>query len=401
MHGPVWRIRAYRRLLLGTVVMALANQAELLAVSWFVLVQTDSVFLTAASFAIRKVPSSLIAPFAGDASDRWPRSRLLAATALYKSAIVSGMGWLSLNNFEPLWAVFTLAALSGIGRSFEIPATQGLITDIVPKAKILQVIALQGTTIRAIGAIGSLIGGFAIHAIGAPAVLFVGAGVLVVSSAIIATLPATRSRVVAADTTGLAVLAESLRGLRALIRQPVIGSLLWAAFIVEMFGFTFSALLPSVARNILSLNADGLGQLTFAAGLGSMLGVAALSAASAFPRKGLLFIGITIAYGIFLIAFATSGIFLLSLVLIAGVGAAAGMFDTMQMTLLQQHVADDARGRVIGGWVFAINFAWIGQMALGYVAESIGVDWALAGAGGLVMLTGLTAFLISPRLRQV
>ena len=401
MHGPVWRIRAYRRLLLGTVVMALANQAELLAVSWFVLVQTDSVFLTAASFAIRKVPSSLIAPFAGDASDRWPRSRLLAATALYKSAIVSGMGWLSLNNFEPLWAVFTLAALSGIGRSFEIPATQGLITDIVPKAKILQVIALQGTTIRAIGAIGSMIGGFAIHAIGAPAVLFVGAGVLVVSSAIIATLPATRSRVVAADTTGLAVLAESLRGLRALIRQPVIGSLLWAAFIVEMFGFTFSALLPSVARNILSLNADGLGQLTFAAGLGSMLGVAALSAASAFPRKGLLFIGITIAYGIFLIAFATSGIFLLSLVLIAGVGAAAGMFDTMQMTLLQQHVADDARGRVIGGWVFAINFAWIGQMALGYVAESIGVDWALAGAGGLVMLTGLTAFLISPRLRQV
>jgi predicted MFS family arabinose efflux permease len=176
---------------------------------------------------------------------------------------------------------------------------------------------------------------------------------------------------------------------------------LWTAFAVEMFGFTYNALLPSVARNVLSVGADGLGELTFAAGLGSMCGAAVLAAASAFPRKGLLFIGITVAYGVFLVAFATSGVFALSLALVAGVGAAAGMFDTMQMTLLQQHVPDDARGRAIGGWVFMINFAWIGQMALGYIAELVGVAWALAGAGGLVMVTGLAAFLVSPGLRRI
>jgi hypothetical protein len=67
--------------------MSLAVQAERLAVSWFVLLQTDSVFLTAVSSAIRKVPGSLMAPLAGDLSDRWPRNRLLSATALYNSAI--------------------------------------------------------------------------------------------------------------------------------------------------------------------------------------------------------------------------------------------------------------------------------------------------------------------------
>ena len=70
MPVPVWRIPEYRRVLLGTFVMSLAVQAERLAVSWFVLLQTDSVFLTAVSFAIRKVFGSLMAPFAGDLSDR-------------------------------------------------------------------------------------------------------------------------------------------------------------------------------------------------------------------------------------------------------------------------------------------------------------------------------------------
>ncbi|MBT4496672.1 MAG: MFS transporter [Gemmatimonadetes bacterium] len=401
MHGPVWCIPEYRRLLLGTVVMALAAQAESLAVSWFVLLKTDSVFLTAASFAIRKIPSSLIAPLAGDISDRLPRSWLLVATTLYKAAIALLLGWLSLNDFEQLWAVFTLAALSGIGQSFEVPATQGLITDIVPRRMMLQAVALQGTAMRAIGAIGSLASGLAIHSIGAPAVLFSGAGVLAIGAAIIGTVPATRSREVAESQTGFAMLLESLRGLRWLMRRPIVGSLLWAAFVVEIFGFSYNALLPSVAHSVLNVGADGLGELKFAAGMGSVLGVAALTAASAFPRKGLLFIGITIAYGVFLAAFATSGIFPLSLALIVCVGAAAGMFDTMQMTLLQQNVPDDVRGRAIGGWMFAINFAWIGQMALGYVAESVGVGWALAGAGGLVISTGLAAFLVSPGLRRI
>lgn len=401
MHGPVWRISGYRRLLLGTVMMSLATHAELLAVSWFVLVKTDSVFLTAASFAIRKIPSSLIAPLAGDVSDRLSRSRLLAAAALYKAVLVLLMGWLSLDDFERLWAVFALAALSGIGRSFEIPATQGLITDIVPKKMMLQAVALQGTAMRAIGAFGSLASGFAIHSIGAPTVIFSGAGVLAIGAAIIGTVSATRSRASSEGQTALSILLESLRGLRWLMRRPVVGSLLWAAFAVEVFGFTYNALLPSVAHDVLSVGADGLGELKFATGLGSMLGVAALTAASAFPRKGLLFIGITVAYGVFLSAFAMSGIFSLSLALVACVGAAAGMFDTMQMTLLQQNVPDDARGRAIGGWVFAINFAWIGQMVLGYVAESVGVEWALAGAGVLVVVTGLAAFLASPGLRHI
>jgi MFS family permease len=389
----------YRRIWVGTVVMMLATQAERLAIGWAVLANTDSVFLAAASFAIRKIPGSLIAPLAGEVSDRLPRSRLLAATALYKCVLVLLMGWLSLDGFEPIWTVFALAALSGVGRSFEVPAMQGLITDSVPRGLMLQAVALQGTGTRAVGALGSLLGGLAIHSIGTPAALFGGAGILVIGAAIIATVPSIRSRKSGVPARRR-MFSEALQGLLLLMKRPIVGPLLWAAFVVEMFGFAYNGLLPSVARNVLSVGADGLGELTFAAGLGSMSGAAVLAAASAVPRKGLLFVGITLGYGVFLVAFAMSGVFSVSVALVVGVGASAGMFDTMQMTMLQQHVPDDVRGRAIGGWVFAINFAWMGQMGLGYVAESLGVQWALTGAGVLVIATGVAIFLVSPGLRR-
>ena len=399
--SSAWHIPEYRRLWLGTVVMALATQAERLAVSWVVLLKTDSVFLTAASFAIRKVPGSLVAPVAGDISDRLSRSRLLAATALYNSVIVLLLAYLSLDGFERIGAVFILAALSGIGRSFETPATQGLITDTVPKAMTLQAVALQSTGAKAVGALGSLLGGMVISTFGAPAALFAGTGVLLIGAAIIATMPRSYPRRRAAAGTVPGILLEAARGLSWLIARPVVGALLWAAFVVEIFGFAYNALLPSVARDVLSVDADGLGALTFTAGVGAMIGVAALAAVGNSPQKGLLFVEITVAYGVILAAFALSGSFSLSLALIVGVGATAAMFDTMQWTLLQQHVPDDVRGRAIGGWVFAINFAWIGQLAMGAVAEAIGVQWAMAGSAGLVILTGLAAYLLSPGLRTV
>ena len=91
--------------------------------------------------------------------------------------------------------------------------------------------------------------------------------------------------------------------------------------------------------------------------------------------------------------------FPLSLVLITGVGAMAAAFDAMQWILLQQHVPDHMRGRAIGGWVFAIGFGWIGHLALGGAAAAFGVQWALAAAGAMVLLTGAAAA-AAPKLRS-
>ena len=120
-----------------------------------------------------------------------------------------------------------------------------------------------------------------------------------------------------------------------------------------------------------------------------------------YRRKGILLMAIAISYGTFLATFSASGSYIVALVVIMGVGASSAAFDAMQWTLLQLNVPDEMRGRAVGAWVFAIGFGWIGHLGLGAAGEAFGVQWTLAGAGLVVITTGIVALLVSPVLRRI
>jgi ENTS family enterobactin (siderophore) exporter len=183
-------------------------------------------------------------------------------------------------------------------------------------------------------------------------------------------------------------------------RTPVVRSLLVTALFVEMFGFAYGAVMPAVAKHALGVDAKGLGTLTMMVGIGSVIGSVVLMSLGNFARKGMLLIVIAMFYGLFVATFSASGSYLIALILITGVGASAAAFDAMQWTLLQLNVPESMRGRAIGAWVFVIGFGTVGHLGLGAMGELFGVQWALAGAGIMVSVTGLIALSIAPGLRR-
>ena len=162
-----------------------------------------------------------------------------------------------------------------------------------------------------------------------------------------------------------------------MLRMPTVSTLLWIAIVVEIFGFAYDSVMPAMARDELGVTESGLGTLRFAAGLGAVAGAIFLSFLGDFSRKGPLLLAITMGYGIGLLGVATSANYIVALIVVAMVGAAASMFDAMQWTLLQANVPNRLRGRVIGGWVFAIGFGWVGHLTMGAIGELIGVRWAI------------------------
>ena len=394
-----FRYPAYRRVWAAGALIALAAWTERLAVGWLVLTKTDSVFLTAASLAARQAPGLIAAPLAGAISDRLPRWRLLGIAAAFRALILALLAVFALSGLEPLWVAFALVALAGVGHSFEIPATQALVTDTVPRRSAMHAVTLQSAGARGVGALGGLIGGVVIAAYGVPAALLAGAFVSLIGGLVVGTMRRTAPRRPPIRSRNASVLRDVADGLRVMFAIPLVRTLLGLALLVEMFGFAYQSVLPAVARGVLQVGEVGLGLLSTMAGFGSLAGVIALTAAGGVRRRGRLLIGIILGYGAFLSAFAASGVFPLSLVLITGVGAMAAAFDAMQWILLQQHVPDRMRGRAIGGWVFAIGFGWMGYLALGGAAQTFGVQWALAATGALVALTGIAAA-AAPKLRS-
>ncbi len=396
----VFKYPAYRLLWFSANFVALGTWAERLAVGWLVLEQTNSVLLSAATFAARSAPGIIAAPIGGAVADRFPRNRVLPLTALIMATTILMTAIIALNGFSNPWPIFVLISIQGVVNSFEMPAKQGLITDIVPREARMNAIAVHSVGTRAVAAVGALASGIIAEFVGIPAALFAAAGSILVGGIVVLFVPTIQTTVRQTGASAARIFKDAVIGIRSMMRMPTVSTLLWMAVVVEIFGFAYDSVMPAMARDELNVTESGLGTLRFAAGLGAVAGAIALSFLGDFSRKGPLLLGIALGYGLGLMGVATSPNLITALVLVMMVGAAASMFDAMEWTLLQANVPDRLRGRVIGGWVFAIGFGWVGHLAMGAVGEAVGVRWAIGGAGLVVAATSLIALAISPVLRR-
>ena len=400
-NGPLaaFAFPKFRRIWLASVIFSLGNWGERLATGWVVLNETDDVFLAAATFAVRQAPQLIFAPIGGAVADRFSRGKIVLAVGIYKALILTALAVIAANGLEPLWLVFVILGLSGVGQSFELPSVQGMVTSSVPRAFRMNAVAVQSTGMRAVGALGALAAGFAISSLGVP-ITFLASGSTFVVGGVLALFANRGLRTRSIDKTE-SVVRDVIDGLKLMSTLPIVRMILITAVLVEIFGFAYGAVMPAVAKNALNVDSEGLGTLTMMAGVGSVIGSIFLMALGNFRRKGLLLIGIAIAYGTFLATFSAPDSYAAALVLIMGVGASAAAFDAMQWTLLQLNVPDEMRGRAVGAWVFAIGFGWIGHLGMGAVAEAVGVQTALAGAGIFVVLTGILVYFFSPSMRRI
>lgn len=390
----------YRVLWLSSNFTALGTWAERLAVGWLILVETESVLLSAATFAVRSAPGIITAPLGGAVADRFARTRLLPITALVRAAVMLVMALVAWGGFSNPWPIFLLVAIGGVVNSFDMPAKQGLITDLVPRDVRMNAISLHSVGGLAVGAIGSLASGITAELLGIPAALTGAAVLVLIGGAIVLLIRNVRPPVRDRQTPSRMVVQDAADGIKLMAGMPLVATLLLMAIAVEIFGFAYQSVIPAMARDELHVTESGLGVLQFAAGMGAVGGAVALSLLGDFRRKGRLLLMVTLVYGLGLFGVALSPSLAVAITLVTLVGAMAAAFDAIQLTLLQATVPDNMRGRVVGGWIFAIGFGWVGHLAMGAVGEAVGVRWAIGGAGLVVMVTSLAVLTLAPVLRR-
>lgn len=399
LHNP-----AFRWLWTSGLLFGFGNWMQRLTIGWLVLDQTGSVFLTALSFAVRSAPNVVFGPIGGAVADRYSRRNVMIATAAMKVAIAIGL-WLLVVQGDGnviIWVVMALVGLAGVTAAFELPASQALAVDVVGRRDAANGIALLSVAMRAVGAAGAITGGLLIETLGPGIVFFIGGVAFAIGGLAVSRVVADRpSAVLRRSAQGFrGFLGDTFGGIKTLLGIPIVATLLMLAMAVEILGFTFQSVMPSVADDLLGVGAAGLGTLTAMASIGGLAGSVLITAMSDFQRKGYLALGIIFVYGAGLVLLGNSGIFPLSLLVITFVGMTAASFDALQWTMLQANVPDDMRGRAMGGWIFAIGFGWVGSLELGIIAQVFSVTWALSVNGIGLLILGAAALAFSGRLRR-
>jgi MFS family permease len=392
------RHRNYRLYWFGQLASVLAQNMEGVAQSWLVLDLTDSPLLlglTGLSFAAPTIALTLLG---GVIADRTDRRRIMIFSQSISALMFFLLATLIVINRIALWHVMSLAFLSGCVRAFDRPSRMALLPQMVPKEDIPNAVAVGGTIWQLNRLVGPAVAGMLIYLIGiGPTYYFCFCASL---CAVCLWLGIHLSSPSTGSSSG-GVIQHMAEGLNFIRENEIYYTFIGMIFFNSVFGMSYLILMPVFARNVLDVGSQGFGFLQSAGGAGALIGVLAVAWFSHSRGRGRQALFGAVAFGTFLIAFALSSSYLLSLVLALALGAASQFYMTIISTILQLHLPNELRGRVMGIYGLAWELMPVGGILAGAVAEYAGAPLAVAIGGAMVAGTALAVAFYKPAIRRL
>ncbi|MCB2077058.1 MAG: MFS transporter [Novosphingobium sp.] len=342
------------------------------------------------------LPLMLLTPVAGLVADRFDRRIVAALSIVVDTSIALALALSTANGIKSLPLLFALAAMHGAARVFVNPAVSAIAPNIVPARLIPRAIALNSIAWQAGSVAGPAAAGF-LYA-GAPdQPYWVAAGLLVVSCICVLSI---RPVPPPATNRNVHPVRQIVGGFQFVWNERfLLGCVTLDLFAVLLGGAT--ALMPVFARDILHVGPEGLGQMRAAPAVGAALVALWFSWKPLEHNVGVKMLLGVAAYGAATVAFGLSRDFMLSLGVLAFLGAADMVSVFIRNSLIQLNTPDDVRGRVSAISGLAISASnELGEMQSGIAAALLGATGAVVfGGAGAIVVTALWAW-IFPEIRR-
>lgn len=397
-----WRMlynRNYALLFCGQFVSSIGTQIQVVAVAWQVYLLTHSAVALGLIGLLQAIPRIIFSLVGGVSADAFDRRKLLLLVQFLLAALSAILAICTNLHAVNLFVVYIVVLLAASVAAFDYPTRQAVIPNLVPRDQMGHALSLFLLMGQLTGIIGPAIGGFAIAWLGlAPSywldVLSYG---IVITSLFFMVLPPIpvekRTRV------GISSLLEGWRFLRT---RPVILSIITLDFFAVLFGAPF-ALLPIFASAILHVGSQGLGLLLAADSIGAFVLTPLAGHIGRIKRQGLGIVLAILVWGVCIIAFGLFPFSLwLSVVLIAGAGAADMISMILRFLVIQLITPDEFRGRIGAvNAMFAFSGTQLGQLESGVVASFTTPQLSVISGGVICILATVVIVACVPGLLRV
>jgi MFS family permease len=262
-------------------------------------------------------PSLLFTLYGGLVADRLPRRILLVITQTSMMILAFILATLTFTHTVQPWNILVLAFLLGVANAFDAPARTSFVLELVSRESMTNAIALNATMFNIATVVGPSKAGLTYAAMG-PAWCFTLNGLSFI--AVIVALLLMRIKLEARSLRRPAALAELGEGIRYVIGNRTILSLIASVGVVSIFGIGMMNLLPAWATDVLHGDVTTNGWLVSARGLGSMISALMLAYWGICKLRGRLWTAGTFVMPVMLFVFAWIRLVPLSLVALLGVG---------------------------------------------------------------------------------
>jgi MFS family permease len=368
--------RNYRLWFYGQAASLIGTWMQMTAQGFLVYQLTQSpAYLGYIGFA-SGVPTLLFTLFGGVISDRMSRRNLMVITQSSMMLLAFILAGLTFFNIVQPWQIVVLAFLLGIANAFDAPSRQAFVVELVDRENLGNAVALNAMMFNLGTAIGPAIAGL-VYALFGPAWCFTINGISFI--AVIVALLMMRLEPLKEQVRKGTALNDLKDGLNFVIHHPVIRILVVAAMVLTLFGMSFATLLPAWSVSILHGDSTTNGFLQSARGVGALAGALFIASLGKLKFKGKVLTAGTIFFPALILIWSVMRALSLSLVVLAGIGFTMTLVMNMLNILVQSHVPDQLRGRVMGIYTFGFfGMMPIGALLTGALAEWIGEPLTVA-----------------------
>ena len=393
------RHRNFRLFWFGQLISLIGTWMQSTAQAWLVLELTHSAFLLGVVGALQFLPVMFLSLFGGVLADRLPKRRVLLFTQ--SSAMIQAfILWaLVATGTVQLWHILVLATLLGLTNSLDMPTRQAFVVEMVGREDVPNAVALNSSLFNMARIVGPGIGGLIIAWLGVAPLFLLNALsfiAVIIGLALIdlKSLHTLNHLILKKEIPKQSTLQSLREGLAYVRRTPAVFLVIVVIGVISLFGINFNVVLPLFATDVLNSGPTGFGFISAAFGLGSLFSALWLAWGNNKPSIRQLLLG-ALAFCVLEAFFALSHWYILSLVLIAGVGFAQIAFSATSNTTLQTVAPDYLRGRVMS--VYMLVFAGsvpLGNLLTGGMAHFLGAPLALLILAGISLIAAIVGWVL-------
>jgi len=372
---------------LTVLTMSLAgNWIRVTAMGYLVYDLTGDPFkLGLISFA-QSAPQLLLSPVAGAVVDRVNRRTVLTLVQVALISMMTLLTYLVFTERVTYEWLLGIAMVVGCATTFDWPARLSIVPALVSRKELPSAVALNAAAFNGARVVGPSIAGFLIAWLGMAAAFGIttmsALPFLIVLFTIAAFRPNAAGAVAKPKEPPVRALID---GYRYIWRHEELRAMLSVDVVPIILGMSYAAMAPAIAADVLGLGSQGFGVMLTIGGVGSLTGTLAVAHLSRRSGRGKMVLVAVSVFAVGLIAYGLSSSVWLTFPLMALLGLSYAISSTMNDTLIQLHADDAYRGRVMAVYSTFWGLSPAGGLLAGFLANHIGVQWAVAINGMLVL----------------
>ena len=381
---------------LGMTVSTTGLWMQNAAQPWLALKITDSAFLLSLVSALQFTPVLLFSLFAGVIIDRFKKKNILIITQCAAMIITLVIAVLVVTRRIEYWHLIVSSALMGFVNTFDAPARQTFVIELVGKDDLAGGIALNSAQFNLARILGPALAGIIMASWDISVCFFINAisfGAVLISLFFIKPMTVDKKPVKIDN-----IFKNIGEGLHFILAKPVLYMPLLFLAIGATFAMNLNVLIPVYSDKVLHQAETGYGFLMSMGGVGALAGAITMASISRSGIKNTFVFIFPLIVGVLVAAVGFTSVYALAAIAIAAMSFIYMIFLASVNTTIQLNSTNEYRGRAMSIYSLVMSGSTpLGNLFAGAIAEGWGARASFIACGAVIVLALIPLYFLQKK----